>query len=388
MTPVSKDMTYTAVYASGFVVPVIGENTGLDVKTESGAYVLSIDAGKQPSFSLANLIFAARTTGREIYLQYTNGVSILMKADSLANIDTSDGVNAEIKINFFDGADFSCEFSLTNSSGKQLFAPGTQIQFRSVSEVDSNYKGKAAAKVSSDAADYTEHEFLIAGSTWTFITDNENIAYAIFAIHTVEQKDSQNGQFVSNLQIAAAGDRVTLNVYPEYGFMLDKITVKTASGDEIAVSDTSFIMPDSDVTVSVTFKVAVYTIRFYVDGALYSESTYRHGDTVVIPDAPEKESENGIAFTFSGWSPSVITTALANAEYNGTFSESPIAGKDYVKSPYTKILPTWFIVLLIVLVIGIGGAVSLIIIKRIKKQKAAAAVTAAVAPPDPEDDEF
>lgn len=57
----------------------------------------------------------------------------------------------------------------------------------------------------------------------------------------------------------AAGTTVTLNPMPDNGYVLDSLTVKDASGNEILVIRNAFEMPQSDVTVSAVFK-KIYTI--------------------------------------------------------------------------------------------------------------------------------
>ncbi|MBR3542707.1 MAG: hypothetical protein IKN82_03295 [Treponema sp.] len=57
----------------------------------------------------------------------------------------------------------------------------------------------------------------------------------------------------------AAGTTVTLNPTPDNGYVLDSLTVKDASGNEILVTRNAFEMPQSDVTVSAVFK-KIYTI--------------------------------------------------------------------------------------------------------------------------------
>lgn len=53
-----------------------------------------------------------------------------------------------------------------------------------------------------------------------------------------------------------SGESVTITVTPDSGYMLDTIEVKDANGNEVSLKDMSFIMPDSDVTITVTWKLA------------------------------------------------------------------------------------------------------------------------------------
>ncbi|MCM1055952.1 MAG: hypothetical protein NC394_10580 [Bacteroides sp.] len=64
----------------------------------------------------------------------------------------------------------------------------------------------------------------------------------------------ENGKVTADPVEAKAGDTVTLTVEANEGFELDKLTVTDKDGKEIEVKDGTFVMPASDVTVTVTFK--------------------------------------------------------------------------------------------------------------------------------------
>ncbi len=63
----------------------------------------------------------------------------------------------------------------------------------------------------------------------------------------------EHGTVTPDKSAAAKGDTVTLNVTPELGYVLSSLSVTDASGAAVDVSGNTFIMPDSDVTVSATF---------------------------------------------------------------------------------------------------------------------------------------
>ena len=55
---------------------------------------------------------------------------------------------------------------------------------------------------------------------------------------------------------AKSGESVNITVTPDNGYMLDTIEVKDANGNEVSLNDMSFTMPDSNVTITVTWKLA------------------------------------------------------------------------------------------------------------------------------------
>lgn len=78
------------------------------------------------------------------------------------------------------------------------------------------------------------------------------------ASYTVSATDSAHGKVSLSATSASKGETVTVTVTPEDGYKLSAISVTTQSGEELTVtkvSDTvySFLMPDSKVTVTVSF---------------------------------------------------------------------------------------------------------------------------------------
>ena len=85
---------------------------------------------------------------------------------------------------------------------------------------------------------------------------------------------------------AYMGDVITLTATPDPGYSIDHWTV-TAGGETISVENSQFTMPDSDVTVSATFKSEPLTVAdgtgtnseipFY---GLYADDNYQHTQTI------------------------------------------------------------------------------------------------------------
>lgn len=65
---------------------------------------------------------------------------------------------------------------------------------------------------------------------------------------------SENGSVTPNWDPAFEGETVTLTVQPDENYGLDTLVVTDQAGNPIAVSDSKFVMPASNVTVTATFK--------------------------------------------------------------------------------------------------------------------------------------
>ncbi|MBR2593070.1 MAG: carbohydrate-binding domain-containing protein [Firmicutes bacterium] len=91
----------------------------------------------------------------------------------------------------------------------------------------------------------------------TCIVDNKGNKAAevtIERLYTVTIEETVNGKAEASLEKAPSTAEVTIKTTPASGYKLDKITATDSEGKEVTVTDGKFKMPESDVTVSVTFK--------------------------------------------------------------------------------------------------------------------------------------
>ena len=101
--------------------------------------------------------------------------------------------------------------------------------------------------VTGNASDY----FIITHEGYHDVIESEH-CYSITLVN-----DEQHGTVTVSAS-AKFGDSVAITVTPDNGYMLDTIEVKDANGNEVELDedDMSFTMPDSDVTITVTWKLA------------------------------------------------------------------------------------------------------------------------------------
>ena len=97
------------------------------------------------------------------------------------------------------------------------------------------------------------------GNTRTFIMPDEdvNVTATFVKLPTISKGAEVNGSFnTSPESYAAAGTTVTVNATPASGYSVGTITVTDGSSNPVTVTDGQFTMPNSNVTVNVTFDVA------------------------------------------------------------------------------------------------------------------------------------
>ncbi len=78
------------------------------------------------------------------------------------------------------------------------------------------------------------------------------LGYA-YEVHNVNIAQMEHGTVSANPESTFYWELVSLTVTPDYGYELEELTVVDANNNPVTVTNNSFHMPDSDVTVSATF---------------------------------------------------------------------------------------------------------------------------------------
>ena len=91
-------------------------------------------------------------------------------------------------------------------------------------------------------------------------------------MYTVTVSSSiEHGKVSVDKTSAEAGATVKLTATADSGYELDSYSVKDASANELTVTNGTFTMPKSNVTVSATFKETAYAKRTH--SGIYTESS-------------------------------------------------------------------------------------------------------------------
>ena len=86
------------------------------------------------------------------------------------------------------------------------------------------------------------------------LTANATIMMHNVQLYNISCQQATNGSVAASVKEAAEGDTVTITATPAQGYEFGTLTVKDANGGNVAVTNNTFTMPASDVTVTATFK--------------------------------------------------------------------------------------------------------------------------------------
>ena len=191
--------------------------------------------------------------------------------------------------------------------------------------------------------------------------------------YTVSLISSEEGSYSVSAQRAEAGETIQLNQKMiRQGYVVKEITVTSIlTGEAVDFDEESmtFLMPVGGATVEILHERQTFKVTFVVDGAVISEKLYYLGDTVELPETPAKPSEGNYTYTFSGWSPEVVTVE-GDAEYTAIFTETKLADQSEMSNPDFKSREyEWLILFGVIGVIVAGACVTVKCVKRSKRKK-------------------
>lgn len=129
----------------------------------------------------------------------------------------------------------------------------------------------------------------ITVNTGSSTTETLSVTYGVNAI-TVKSGIAHGT--VTAPAVATVGVVVPITITPEIGYTLDTLTpTKTDGGASIAVTNQSFIMPDEEVTVDATFKLADYNISYKLTSGSITPTppTAHYNDKVRLVVTPNFE---------------------------------------------------------------------------------------------------
>ena len=128
--------------------------------------------------------------------------------------------------------------------------------------------------------------------------------------------------------VVDCGGQATITATPETGYHFVRWNDDNTENPRV-------ITPTADATYTAYFAINQYTIIFQnYDGTELQNEVLNHGDAVSYKGAtPTKPATDQYTYTFSGWSPNVVYTAVDNATYVAQF--------DATVNKYTITFKNW-----------------------------------------------
>lgn len=359
-TAVTGDVTYTAQYtALPILPPTDPSQMPASVVLQEETYLATVPVGGQ---QIDRLLALAQTNDRTVTLRsegqdldlYLNEAAVSeLLAAGITHVclsAESEGEGYVIRLLNAEGADVPSAVPLTlRYTGATVYTKAYVKEESTLTPVAYTYdNGTLTLRVRERATLVFRDEYTVT------LTPAENGSVSLPA----------------GVSCATAGDTVTLLISPDGGYQAENVSViGTVSGTVYPVNpDGTFVMPDEPVTVSVTFSRKTFTVVFMADGEIISSQTYFSGETLVLPDDPQKATEGNKIYTFIGWSPVVISTVTADATYVAQFRESIQGNASEYIPPDSKDL-AYILWIEIAVVLAVLIATPIVTVKLVKRHR-------------------
>ena len=103
-----------------------------------------------------------------------------------------------------------------------------------------------------------------------YICQMQDDYYYVLKEYKINIEDTENGAVSTNLQKAIKGTTVKLTINANQGYEIDQITVSGKDGS-INVNNNEFIMPNSDVTINVSFKKLTQEVKVIGENIIFAQ---------------------------------------------------------------------------------------------------------------------
>ena len=161
-----------------------------------------------------------------------------------------------INLNQPENGTISAKVNETPINSGDFVAEGTTVILIAEAEDGYEFDSWSVTDADNNEVAVTNNTFTMPANnvtvTATFKEKTEPDPEPIYYIITVD--DMTNGEVTASPVTAKEGENVTLTVNPYSGYELGSLSVTDADNKEVTVTNNTFTMPASDVTVTATFK--------------------------------------------------------------------------------------------------------------------------------------
>lgn len=287
LLPISGNVTYIAQYEKR-PLAIGGANKTLEISyTEN---LMIVHAGSYASINANAAMTLASANEQPLRILWDDGNALELSAAQASRL-CQVGCTRIVLQHLEENNVRICELHFYNSAGEELSFAEEIARWDLPTEVKNGCKAIFDLETENGIVRLDTESLSVLGG----------IRLHQFDSYPVVAEQSPLCNVMSLNKRVVVGETVSLKLSCLLGYEVSGAVVRTADGTELVVNDLSFVMPDSEVTVTLTVTEIRYHLRFLVDGVLWSEATYAYGETIVLPDTPTKADDPNYVYSFVGW---------------------------------------------------------------------------------------
>ena len=314
ITAVTQSTVYEATYRQTLLASLPNQTEGeLNLTASADGYTLTV-SGETVSFG--SLTGLAAVESRRLTLDFADhGLTFLLDQAATSSLWKMGAMSAALLLE--DGENGRgvgiCFF---DSLGNKL-RPNGEMRLRI------NHGFSAATTLSVRAfyenGFYTNDLPFSNSQGVTEVIASSGVYYRLVPKYTLTVLPSENGTVLSAQPQYAAGESISLTVFPNGEYRLESLCLKNRTTGETHFfsSAEGLTMPASDAELTAVFVPVTYTVTFVYHGGS-TVATYRLGEEVEIPAIPTSFEEDGFFYTFLGWS-TPVTMVTGDATYTAKY---------------------------------------------------------------------
>ncbi|MBO5883114.1 MAG: hypothetical protein J6Q78_01760 [Clostridia bacterium] len=364
ISAVSSDAEYTALFDSERLIsPVISGETEDTAVVVGSLYDYTVMCNGIEEIEFSTLLKLAKNENKRLQFVY-NGAEIIFPEETVKAFERYGIVSFKLS-----ESNNGIAFSLIDYNGESI-SPPDEIKMRLVC---SDEQSNGAFVFGSYFSGATKKSSCIVNEGFAEFVANANVYYKLKRQFTVNISPSKNGAVFINGEKITAGEAIPLVFHPNSEYFVSKIIITNMSDNTKVELDSleGYLMPYSDIEVSIIFERRTYTVSFVCHGETVSTEKYYLGDIPDPPDVPSSYEEDGYIYTFTGWSPTVVgvteDTVYSATYYREVYDANRGSGEGNALRSIIigQILPMAIGILLL------SGGITFIAVKRHKKKKLA-----------------
>ena len=359
---VTQNITYTAIFENHNIIQVEDDFVSITYVSSDNYIILDV--------SKFNLEDVDLTDFFDKIIGFENNYTIILSGVNY-NIQLPKAVITQAKIKNIknlsfkfekteNNNEFIFEFNIYDKDGKVIEIDlASQVE---VSDTFSSYKISSIFEIDENGNEVLVNEASFAKKEISFsvYSGKTYIMYPIYTIYL--PKEMNDFSFKTESKKHKANSVVGFEFEVNSDVESYTLLITDLYGNVIEYENNSFVMPESNVIVSVeniVYKQPVilnyYTITFIVDGVVISQKKYLEGSEVIPPSDISKISDENYSYIFIGWDKE-ITNAIGDAEYTAVFEAVPVE-RPIVDKPKVNIVK---VAKYVVLGVAIGTTIMLL----------------------------
>ncbi len=313
----NADKVYTALYEETLLAED-GSESGVELKESSSGFEITT-AGN--TVSAGELIALAARSEKKVNLNFGE-ISLSMDKDAVDSLSKGGAYRISLVTNpetrSASGEITSLSLQITDQNGApvRLSRGEVRVSIPTARESVTNYTLYAIR----DGGAREKLSYMFADGEISFIA-KPNLTFKFIQLYSVTVQSVENGETMLDKLVYEAGSTVTPTYYPAISFEAAEVSILRADTQKTTVLEDkrSFVMPECDVTLIVSYKKLSYTVRFVVNGEEVSSAKYEIGKTPVPPKITEEYTDGEYRYVFAGWSP-LIGAVTEDVTYTAKFN--------------------------------------------------------------------